>query len=41
MKKYFIRVALVTFLFGVLTAKAQEAKTSNYNYYICPKNHLD
>jgi hypothetical protein len=32
MKKYFIRVALVTFLFGVLTAKAQEAKTSNYNY---------
>jgi hypothetical protein len=32
MKKYFIRVTLVTFLFGVLTAKAQEAKTSNYNY---------
>lgn len=32
MKKYFLRVAFVTFLFGVLTANAQEAKTSNYNY---------
>lgn len=32
MKKYFLRVAFITFIFGVLTAKAQEAKTSNYNY---------
>ncbi len=32
MKNNFLRVALVTFLFGVITSNAQEVKMSNYNY---------
>ncbi len=32
MKKYFLRIAFVTFLFGALSTNAQEVKASNYNY---------